>query len=147
MGIAAALIQRVFLAAAAFLCAAAPAHAAEAIFQGIVTCRMGSSAADFSSVVTARVSGGMLDFQAADPNWSMGSGKDFSRRDANSHVVFEHKPVYGRIGFYFAGGTSHIRVQADAAGAALTIKRDGGVTICGGALPLAAGNLADALVR
>lgn len=146
MGIAAALIQRA-VAAAAFLCAVAPAHAAEAMFQGVVTCRMGSSAADFSSVVTARVSGGMIDLQAADPNWSMGSGKDFSRRDANSHVVFEHRPVYGRIGFYFAGGTSHIRVQADAAGAALTIKPDGGVTICGGALPLVSGSLAGALAR
>lgn len=133
--------------AAALLTAALPANAAEAVFQGIVTCRYTTSVTEFSSVVIARVSGGRLDFQAADPLWSMGSGKDFSRRDVASHVVFERQsPRFGRADFVFAGATSHIRVLAQS-DTMLTIKPDGGVTICGGVLPLVGGNLAEALAR
>lgn len=129
---------------AALLGAALPANAAEAVFQGVVTCRITSAASDFSSPVKATVGGGILKLEAADRLWSMGSGKDFSRRVVNSYIVFEQSSRFGQVDFYFAGATSHIRVIASS-DALLTIKPDGGVTICGGALPLVSGDLNQAL--
>lgn len=121
-----------------------PANAADAVFQGIVTCRISSAASDFNSPVTATVSGGMLKLDAADRKWTMGSGKDFSRRAADSHVSFEQSSRFGSIDFYYAGAISHIRVAA-VSDVLLTVKPDGGVTICGGALPLTSGDLNQAL--
>ncbi|MGQ0677373.1 MAG: hypothetical protein ACT4N4_14990 [Rhodospirillales bacterium] len=134
------------LALAAALATSGPARAAVAVFQGEVACRVGSSANELVSPVTATVKGGVLDLKAADPIWSMGSGKDFTRREALSHVVFEWSPRLGLIDFIFAGATAHIRVAA-ASDALLIVKPEGGVTICRGALVLVGGSLSEGLVR
>ena len=136
-------VRAILFAALAGLLAL-PANAADAVFQGIVTCRITTAANEFSSTVTATVGGGMLKLEAADRKWSMGSGKDFSRRAAHSYVVFEQSSRFGLVDFFFAGATSHIRVIASS-DALLTIKPDGGVTICSGALPLVNGDLNQAL--
>jgi len=136
------------LAALTVFAAPAPsggAAAAEAVFSGTVTCSF-NPGTDFSSTVTATVAGGRIKLAAADPLWSMGSDKDFSRREVDGFVAFEQSPRFGRPDFYFAGAVAHIRVLADA-DTLLSIKPAGGITVCRGALPLVSGALAQGLAR
>jgi hypothetical protein len=121
------------------------AAAAEAVFRGTMTCSF-NPGAEFSSAVTATVAGGRIKLVAADPLWTMGSERDFARRDVDSSVAFEQSPRFGRPDFYFAGAIAHIRVTADA-DTLLTVAPAGGITVCRGALPLVSGSLAQGLVR
>lgn len=133
------------LALAAPPLTAGRAQGAEAVFRGAVTCSY-NPGTDFSSIVTATVAGGRIRLAAADPLWSMGSDKDFARREVDGFVAFEQSPRFGRPDFYFAGAIAHIRVLADA-DTLLTIKPAGGITVCRGALPLVSGTLAQGLTR
>lgn len=133
------------LAVAMLPLAGGRAAAAEAVFSGTVTCSF-NPGTEFSSAVTATVAGGKITLAAADPLWTMGSEKDFGRRDVDSSVAFEQSPRFGRPDFYFAGAIAHIRVTADA-DTLITIRPAGGITVCRGALPLVEGSLTQGLAR
>ncbi len=133
--------------AAALLAAALPAAAAEAVFQGEVTCRYTSTLYPFSSLVTATVNAGTIALRADDPGWSMGVRPEFDRRDVDGWVTFQQLTRYGpAVGFVFAGATAHTRVFA-ASPTTIVIKSAGGVTLCDGTLMLTRGDLDQALVR